>query len=145
MNVVSLLYKIAKSSKTKTAVIENDIKEISYQELWNTIDRLSSAFRNIGIRQNDRVVIALPNSPDFFHCFFSLLKINATAVPLSTNLTPYELKSIFRNLNPYAIICTLTLLNKVARDQPNLLDNKIIIGIKSGRSLGILNKCKKIS
>lgn len=126
MNIAGLLFEVSKEYATKTAVIENS-QEITYKDLWNTIERLSAAFYKIGIREHHRVALVLPNSKEFIYCFFALLKINAIVSPLSSDLTPYELKTIFYNLNPHAIISLSIFIDKVLSEFPTLLDNKICI------------------
>jgi long-chain acyl-CoA synthetase len=126
MNISALLHEAVKRYKTKTAVIEKG-RNISYQDLWNTIERLSSAFSKIGIKEKQRVALLLPNSAEFIYCFFSLLRNNVIVSPLSTDCTPYELKSIIDNLKPHAIISLPILIEKILSDSPSLLDNKILI------------------
>ncbi len=134
MNITTLLLDIVKRIGTRTAIIENG-REISYHDLWDRIEKLSVAFHEIGIKENHRVALILPNSSEFIYCFFALLKINAIVTPLSPDCTPYELKGIFNNLNPYAIIAIPKFIEKVCREYPGLLDNKIII--TPGEIMGI--------
>src|SRR5574337_309508 len=126
MNIVKLLHEIVGQLGTKTAIIEDGIS-ISYQDLWTRIEILSAAFHEFGVRENHRVALILPNSSEFIYCFFALLNINAMVTPLSTDCTPYELKGIFNNLNPYAIIAMHKFIEKVSYEYPNLMDNKLII------------------
>ena len=126
MNITSLLSDVVKKVGTKTAIIENN-QEISYRELWGTIERLSAAFYKIGIRENHRVALILPNSAEFIYCFFALLKINAIVSPLSPGLTPFELKRIFDNFKPYFMISQSTFVDKVLGKFPELLENKVLV------------------
>ncbi len=139
MNITSLLSDVVKKVGAKTAIIENG-QEISYRELWDKIKSLSAAFRKIGICENDRVALILPNSAEFIDCFFALLKINAIVSPLNPELTPFELKSILDNLNPHAIISLPVPLEKLMREFSSILDNKMVI-LHGGS--GILCKIKK--
>lgn len=126
MNITTLLYDVARQAAAKTAIIENE-QEISYQDLWNKIEKLSAAFLKIGIRENHRVALILPNSAEFIYCFFGLLKISAIVSPLSPDLTPFELKGIVDNLNPHAIISLPLCIEKAFHEYPALLDDKILV------------------
>lgn len=126
MNIVQLLYEAVQRFPDKVALIENGC-ETPYRDLWVKIQRLSTAFHKIGIKENDRVALLLPNCSEFIYCFFALLKINAIASPLSHDLTTYELQSIFGNLEPHAMIALSSLMEKVQNQNPTLLSNKILI------------------
>jgi len=126
--------------KDKTCLIEGN-EEVSYSELWVKIEAFAKAFLNIGVKQDDKIVILLPNCKEFIYSFYGLARINAISVPLSTYLTPYELDKIFKDCEPKAIITTYALYNKkiapldnkgrltIVTDEP-LEPNKDIIGLK---------------
>ncbi len=126
MNIVALLQNASKQFSHKTAIIENG-KEVSYGDFWSVVEKLSSAFYKNGIRENHRVALILPNSTEFIYCFLALLQINAIVSPLSPDLTAYELKGIFHNLTPHAIISVSTFIDKVLCEFPLLLKNKMLI------------------
>jgi len=139
MNLVALFSDIAAQHGAKSAILENG-KIVSYQELWNSIERLAAAFYRIGIRDHNRVALILPNSSEFIYCFFALLKNNAIVCPLNPDMTPYELKNITNNLDPHVIISINTLIDKVVNESPSLLEQKILI--LQGRSSQILQANK---
>jgi len=126
MNITTLFYETARDFAKKAALVEND-EEVSYKELADRIEKLSVAFREIGIKENDKVALILPNSSEFMSCFLALLKINAIVSPLSPEITPYELKGIFNNLKPHAIISIPILIDRVGYEYSTLLDNKICV------------------
>ena len=53
---------------------------ITYSELDKKVDRLASGLLNLGIKQEDRVVIQLPNIIEFFEVCFALFRIGALPV-----------------------------------------------------------------
>lgn len=122
----ALLHNVVKKFKKKTAIIE-DRKEIYYGDLWEKIDRLSTKFYKIGIRENDRVALILPNSAEFIYCFFALLNINAIVSPLSPDMTLFELKSILDNLKPHVIISVSALAERGLQQSCLLFNEKIVI------------------
>ena len=126
MNLADILIHITSSYRKKTAIIENE-GIVTYEDLRKGIERLAAIYYSIGIRENDRVALILPNSTQFIYSFFALLKINAIVVPLSPECTPYELMGIFNNVSPHAIITLHAFIQKIDRESPELLHNKYII------------------
>ncbi|SDZ41090.1 2,3-dihydroxybenzoate-AMP ligase [Evansella caseinilytica] len=63
----------------RTAVSSKE-REISYRELDRNADRLAAGFYQLGIRRKDRVVVQLPNKPEFFEIVFALFRLGALPV-----------------------------------------------------------------
>ncbi len=111
MNLGTSLHWVSNKMKDKVCLIEGNI-EVSYSELWKNIETLAKAFLKIGIKENDKVAVILPNCKEFIYCFYSLASINAISVPVDTCLTYYELKKIFKDCSPKAVITTTDLYKK---------------------------------
>ncbi len=113
MNLGTSLHWVSTKMKDKVCLIEGNV-EVSYAQLWENIERLAKGFLKIGVKENDKVVIILPNCKEFIYSFYSLARINAISVPLNTGLTPYELKKIFKDCAPSAVITTCDLYKKIS-------------------------------
>lgn len=124
MNLGTSLHWVSTKMKDKICLIEGDT-EVPYSQLWKNIENLAKAFLNIGIKENDKVAIILPNCKEFIYSFYSLARINAISVPLGTYFTNYELDKIFKDCIPAAIIITYDIYKK--NIQPKLDKNKLII------------------
>ncbi|MFA5389783.1 MAG: AMP-binding protein [Candidatus Omnitrophota bacterium] len=111
MNLGTSLHWVSTKMKDKVCLIEGNEK-ITYAGLWKEIEDLAKAFLKIGIKENDKVCVILPNGKEFIYSFYGLARINAVSVPLNTYLTPYELAKIFRDCGPKAVITTYTLYKK---------------------------------
>ncbi|MFH1478167.1 MAG: AMP-binding protein [Candidatus Omnitrophota bacterium] len=111
MNLGTSLHWVSKKMKEKVCIIEGE-KEVSYKELWDNIELLADSFLKIGIKENDRVAIMLPNSSEFIYSFYALSRISAVSVPLNIYLTSHELKKIFNDCNPKFIITIDSLYKK---------------------------------
>lgn len=55
----------------------------SYGELWRGIERFAGAVLARGVEPGDRVVVAVPNGPEFFISFYGAILGGAIAVPVS--------------------------------------------------------------
>jgi len=111
MNLGTSLHWVSTKMKEKVCLIEGG-QEVTYSELWKNIEKLAKGFLKIGIKENDKVAVILPNCKEFIYSFYGLARINAISVPLSVYLTNYELNKIFKDCNPMAIITTYGLYKK---------------------------------
>jgi benzoate-CoA ligase len=66
----------------RTAVL-GDPAAVSYGELARLANRVGNSLRSSGCRPGDRVLIVLPDSPEFVATFFGAAKIGAVAVPVN--------------------------------------------------------------
>ncbi|MDQ0297939.1 2,3-dihydroxybenzoate-AMP ligase [Salibacterium salarium] len=63
----------------KTAIVDGEYY-MSYRELDTKADQLAAGWRNLGVKQGDKVVIQLPNITPFFEVCFALFRIGALPV-----------------------------------------------------------------
>ena len=84
----------AKSTPAKTAIVFNG-RQISYAELENGIDRLTTVLQHdLGIGPGDRVAWLGNNSPRVIEALFACARIGAVLVPLNWRLAVPELKHV---------------------------------------------------
>jgi len=124
MNLGTSLHWVSTKMRDKLCLIEGDV-EVSYLQLWENIEILAKAFLKIGVKENDRIALILPNCREFIYSFYALARINAVSVPLNQSLTQFELKDILNDCKPQAIITTSTLY----RTKISPIFNNIIITI----------------
>ena len=71
----------------KTALIfesaQGKVRQFSYSELNEEINRTANLFHACGIKKGDHVALHLDNCPEFFFCWFGLAKIGAVMVPIN--------------------------------------------------------------
>jgi benzoate-CoA ligase family protein len=63
--------------------IRGEPRALAYGELAELANRAGSALAAAGVARGDRVLIALPDSPEFVAAFFGAAKIGAVAVPVN--------------------------------------------------------------
>ena len=73
---------IAQGRGAKTAIYYLD-QEITYQEVFEKVNRTGNLLRELGLENEQRFLLALPDSPEFAYGFFGAIKIGA--VPIPTN------------------------------------------------------------
>src|SRR5690349_9316339 len=69
----------------KTAVI-CDGSKLTYGQIANHVNRVGNGLRQLGIEEEQRVLLLLPDCPEFVASYFGVMKMGAVAVPTSTAL-----------------------------------------------------------
>jgi long-chain acyl-CoA synthetase len=77
----------------------------SYRRLKDLTYRFAAAANDMGINAHDRVLIYLPNSPQWLIAYMGLQKIAAVPVPISPIYPPYELTYLLNHSGAKTIIC----------------------------------------
>ncbi|MGC4019656.1 MAG: AMP-binding protein [Muricomes sp.] len=93
----------AKKYGDKVAVIDAEA-EITYRELDHRASILAGAFLDSGIRQNDKVVVQLPNRISFVITFFALARAGAVPILALPAHREAELEGIINLAEPAAYI-----------------------------------------
>lgn len=87
---------------------------LTYRRLNQEANRLANALRSLGVDKGDRVMILLPNLPQFIICFYGVLKAGAAAVFTLPITEPTELARQVRDSGAKVLI-TLTKFGDTAR------------------------------
>ena len=80
----------------------------TYSKLRELMDRFAAACQRLGVKDQDRVLIYLPNCPQWLVAYLGLQKIGAVPVPISPIYTPYELAYLVNHSGSQAIVCADT-------------------------------------
>ena len=54
----------------------------SFRKLWERLNELASSLLSFGLALHERVIIALPNGPEFFYAFYGVQRAGGIAVPV---------------------------------------------------------------
>lgn len=77
---------------------------ISRGDLDLSTNRLARAYEQMGVKQDDLVTIALPNSVEFFEAAVAVWKLGATPQPVSARLPRAELEAIISLADPPIVV-----------------------------------------
>ena len=77
----------------------------SYRRLKELIDRFANALYGLGVRENDKVMLYLPNCPQFLIGYFGAQQAGAVPVPVSPIYTPYEIKYLINDSGAETVLC----------------------------------------
>lgn len=84
-------------------------ERIPYAELQARVNRVGNALAALGVEQEQRVAILLPNRPEFVAAFFGAIKIGAVPAPMSFAVTPAEQAFLLADSRARAIVTTAPL------------------------------------
>ncbi len=76
----------------------------TYQELLDRVRRTAGALRELGIGTGDRVMLVLPNSPEFVIAWFAIHWLGAEAVPANPLMSAAELTGLARKCGIQAVL-----------------------------------------
>jgi acyl-CoA synthetase (AMP-forming)/AMP-acid ligase II len=93
--------------------IECGAEQVSYEQLLERTNRLGNGLVEFGVRMEERVVLLIPDSPEFLYSFFGAIKIGAVAVPANTYLQSHEYEYLLNDTRARVLIVHHTLLPQV--------------------------------
>ena len=79
-------------------------REMSYEELNDSIDRFAGALLEKGLRKGDRVALYLQNCPHFVIAFFGVIRAGGIVVCFNPMYKQIELKSILANVGAHIVV-----------------------------------------
>lgn len=111
--------------------IESGDEKISYQQLLERTNRTGNALRQLGVRQEERVVLMLLDTPEFLSSFFGIIKIGAVAVPTNTFLKPREYEHLLNDTRARVVLVSevlLPVLEQIPRERLRYLREIVVVG-----------------
>jgi benzoate-CoA ligase len=69
----------------KTAIVIGD-QRLTYSEVVEQVNRVGNGLLDLGLQEEQRVLLVLPDTPELAAAYFGTMKIGAVAVPTSTAL-----------------------------------------------------------
>jgi len=130
MNLKQMIEDTAKRYGDKTSIIFGE-QRLSYAELDAASNKVANTLTEIGVGKGDRVVILLPNVPEFAVFYFGLVKNGAIAVPLDTRYKVDELASLFDNSQPQVLVTESPFLDPLVPVLPRFKSIKHVIDLSS--------------
>lgn len=99
-----VLRRTASSYGQRTALIDENGRDVTYWELDRRTDAIAGALLAAGICPGDRVTWLQKNTADYLYLYFATAKANMVFSPLNYWLRPGELDQLIGLLEPAAIV-----------------------------------------
>lgn len=93
----------ARAYGTRTALVHGE-RRLTYRELNRRVDRLAAGLTLRGIRSGDRVIVQLPNVPEFVVTVYALMRAGAVPVFAPTSYRAEEIGHLARTTEAAAYI-----------------------------------------
>ncbi|HEX7672457.1 MAG TPA: AMP-binding protein, partial [Polyangiaceae bacterium] len=101
------------------------------RELHDQSARLAAALRALGLSENDKVVVMMPNRPEVFMSYPAVWRAGMTVIPVLFMLEATELKFILENSEARAIVTSPDILHRVEA-AVRALGREIFVIVASG-------------
>jgi len=111
--------------------IESGHETVTYDQLFQRVNRAGSMLRGLGVRAEERVLLLLLDGPEFLYSFFGAIKIGAVPVPANTLLKPQEYEYILNDCRARVTIVSQELLPQleaVPRGALRCLRSLVVVG-----------------
>ncbi|HZS02071.1 MAG TPA: benzoate-CoA ligase family protein [Chloroflexota bacterium] len=113
----------------RVAVYYGD-QQLTYWDLAALVNRTGNGLRSLGLGLEDRVVLLLPDCPEFLATFLGAMKIGAVPVPVNTLATVDDLGYYLSDSRARAVVLTADCLDRVEAVHPRLryLRHVVLLG-----------------
>jgi len=120
----------------KTAIYFQDEK-FTYQDLFEKVNQTGNALKELGAEIEQRVLLVLPDCPEFAFSFFGAIKIGAVPIPTNPWMKARDYAYLIRDSRARVLIVHESSLSEVEPiwDQSRYLKNVIVIGKSRGKAL----------
>ena len=130
-----LLEETASRFPNHTAIIFpgalGDSYRLSFKQLDQQVDRLANALINLGVKKGDRVVLLLPNCPQFVISYYAVLKAGGVVVATNPLYSAREMEYQFKDCGAETIIVLSLFYRTVAEiKERTRLRNIVVTNIK---------------
>ncbi len=104
----------------KTAVY-TEARNYSYNDIQKMTNKTANAFRELGVRVDDRIMILMLDVPQFYAVFWGAMKIGAVPIPVNTMLTPDDYEYYLNDSRSKVLVVSEQLLPTVTNIVGDLL------------------------
>ncbi len=117
--------------------IHYEEQKITYQDVFEKVNRTGNALKDLGIEIEDRVLVILPDSPEFAYSFFGAIKIGAVAVPTNPWMFARDYEYLINDSRARAIIVHESTLPEIEKiwDNTPFLRHIIVVGTPKADAL----------
>ncbi|WP_342508709.1 AMP-binding protein [Sporosarcina sp. FSL K6-2383] len=120
MNSSQLVARNARKYPQTEAVIGMG-KRYSYQQLDGLVNQFAHGLRNHEIGEGDRVVLYMPNVPEFAIAYFAIQRLGAIVVPINARMTLSEVEYVLGDSGAKAFVAHDLLFAAIKEMNSNLL------------------------
>ncbi|MDY6965458.1 MAG: AMP-binding protein [Halobacteriota archaeon] len=123
------LESIVKKIPDKLAMVQGD-RKFTWKEFDDRVNRLANTLLDLGVKKDEKVAIALYNSPEWMECYYAADKIGAVPTNLSPRYVPDEIKYILDDSDAVVVVIPDDMVERLVQVRPDLekLKHCIVVG-----------------
>ena len=128
--------------------IECGDQKVSYRDLLENTNRVGNLLRQLGIDLEQRVLLALLDSPEFLYCFLGAIKIGAVAVPVNPWLRARDYEYLLNDTRARVVVVsetTLPEIQQLSRDRLRYLKEVVLVGERNTQFANLCELMKTAS
>ena len=120
---------VAEGRGDKPAILCED-RRLTYRDVQALVNRVGNALRGSGVGMEQRVMLLLPDVPEFIAAFFGAVKIGAVPIPANTLFKAADYEYMLNDSRAKVLIAHHTLWPEVAkvRDRLRSLREVVLVG-----------------
>ncbi len=120
----------------KTAIYYLD-RQFTYQDVFDRVNQTGNALRDLGIEIEQRVLLVLPDCPEFAFAFFGAIKIGAVPIPVNPWMKARDYDYLLSDSRARVMIVHESVLSEVEPtwERSRFLKHVLIVGKPKGRAL----------
>jgi acyl-coenzyme A synthetase/AMP-(fatty) acid ligase len=88
-------------------------RTFTYAEMDEASTRFAAALAELGVKRGERVLLRMPNLPEFYVAALGIAKLGGVFIPSSTQFRAEEIKYRLRDSNAVAVVTTTGLADEV--------------------------------
>ena len=113
--------------------IECGDERVTYAQLSDRVNRFGAGLRDaLAVRMEERVLLLLPDIPEFAYCFFGAIKIGAVPVSVNTLLRASDYEYFLRDTRARVAVVGESLVHlilQIPRERLEFLQTLIVVGV----------------
>lgn len=127
---------IAAGRGARTAILYQD-QRFTYQQVFERVNQAGNALRNIGLDIEQRVLLVLPDSPEFAFSFFGAIKIGAVPIPVNPWMTAQDYEYLLSDSRARIVIVHESALGEIEPivERLRYLQHVVVVGTPRGRAM----------
>ncbi|HUK39816.1 MAG TPA: AMP-binding protein, partial [Candidatus Acidoferrales bacterium] len=120
----------------RTAIYYQD-QTFTYQDLYEKVNRTGNALKELGVEIEHRVLVVLPDSPEFAFSFFGAIKIGAVPIPTNPWMAAKDYEYLINDSRARVVIAHESIFPEIEKvlDQTRFLKHVVVVGKAGGKAL----------
>ena len=102
-------------------------RRFTYRKLLEDIRRFATALHALGLRKGDKIMLYIPNCPQFLIAYFGAQVVGAVPVPVSPIYTPYEIRYLIEDAEAETVLCMDTNFRYIQEVLPETRLKRVIV------------------